>query len=156
MNLPSATGTTSNLQAIPSSNRQLITVESANQSTNLPAVRVKPLDRHHLIGGSDARAIVGADQAPLLRLWRGKRRDVELKDLSSCRCYEANSGQGPVGLELGALFYAIAVFFLGWLQKNILLILLRFLSGNKRLRFGALDKVSSNQLVQSRPQERLK
>ena len=142
--------------SVPSSSRQLITGGRANQSTNLPAVRVKPLDRRLLFGGSDARAGMGAGQAPLLRLWRERRRDVELKDLSSGRCYEANTGQGPVGSNIGALFYATAVFFLWWLPKNILLILLRFLSRNKRLRFGALDKVPSNQLVQSRPQERLK
>jgi hypothetical protein len=90
---------------------------------------------------------MGADQAPLLRLWREKRGDVELKDLSSCHYYEANTGQGPISSNIGALFYATAVIFLRWLPKNILLILLRFLSRNKRLRFGALDKVSSNQLV---------
>jgi hypothetical protein len=99
---------------------------------------------------------MGTDQAPRLRVWREKRRHVEPKDLSSCRRYEANCGPGPGGLDLGTLFYATAVFFLGWLPKNFLLILLRFLSKNKRSRFGALDKVSSNQLVQSRPQERLK
>jgi len=139
----------------PSSTRQLITGESANQSTNLPAVRVKPIDRPHFIGRSDARVIMGTDEAPRLRVWREKRRHVELKDLSSGRCYEANNGQGPGGLDLGALFYATAVFFLGWLPKNILLILLRFLSRNKRLPFGALEGVSSNQLL-LKPQGRLK
>ena len=133
----------------PSSTRQLITGESANQSTNLPAVRVKPIDRPHFIGRSDARVIMGTDEAPRLRVC------VELKDLSSGRCYEANNGQGPGGLDLGALFYATAVFFLGWLPKNILLILLRFLSRNKRLRFGALEGVSLNQLL-LKPQGRLK
>jgi hypothetical protein len=146
--------------SVPSSTRRLITGESTNQSTSLPAVRVKPIDRRHFIGGSDARAIIGADQAPLLRRWREKRRDVEPKDLSSCRRYEANSGSGPGGLDLGPLFYATAVFFLRWLPKNFLLILLRFLSRNKHLRFIASDnaseKISSNQLIQSRPQERLK
>jgi hypothetical protein len=31
------------------------------------------VDRRRLIGGSDARIIMGADEAALLRLWREKR-----------------------------------------------------------------------------------
>ena len=34
------------------------------------------------IGGSDARIIMGADEAALLRLWREKRGEVEPEDLS--------------------------------------------------------------------------
>jgi hypothetical protein len=30
-------------------------------------------DRHHFIGGSDARTIMKDDEAALLRLWREKR-----------------------------------------------------------------------------------
>jgi predicted phage-related endonuclease len=40
------------------------------------------LDRHTFIGGSDARIIMGQDEAALLRLWREKRREVEPQDLS--------------------------------------------------------------------------
>ena len=39
-------------------------------------------DRRCFIGGSDARIIVGNDEAALLRLWREKRGEVEPEDLS--------------------------------------------------------------------------
>src|SRR5208282_4237511 len=38
--------------------------------------------RRHFIGGSDARIIMGADEAALIRLWREKRGEVEPEDLS--------------------------------------------------------------------------
>src|SRR3984893_1430937 len=64
-------------------------------------------NRRLFIGGSDARAIMGNDEAALLRLWREKRGEVEPEDLSdnlvvqlgvatedlNRRWYEANSGQ---------------------------------------------------------------
>jgi len=40
------------------------------------------VDRRRTIGGSDARIIMGDDQAALLRLWREKRGEVEPEDLS--------------------------------------------------------------------------
>jgi hypothetical protein len=63
--------------------------------------------RRYFIGGSDARIIMGDDEAALLRLWREKRGEVEPQDFSSNlivqlgrateelnrRWYEANSGQ---------------------------------------------------------------
>ena len=98
--------------SVPSSSRQLITGESANQSTTrralkLPAVTVKPSDRRYFIGGSDARIIMGNDEAALLRLWREKRGEIEPEDLSgnlvvqlgvtteglNRRWYQANTGQ---------------------------------------------------------------
>jgi predicted phage-related endonuclease len=39
-------------------------------------------DRRRFIGGSDARIIMGDDEAALLRLWREKRGEVEPEDLS--------------------------------------------------------------------------
>jgi predicted phage-related endonuclease len=68
---------------------------------------VRKLDRRSFIGGSDARIIMGKDEAALLRLWREKRGEVEPKDLSgnlivqlgvvtedlNRRWYEANTGQ---------------------------------------------------------------
>ena len=39
--------------------------------------------RRSFIGGSDARIIMGDDEAALLRLWREKRGEVEPEDLSS-------------------------------------------------------------------------
>jgi hypothetical protein len=143
--------------SVPSSSRQLTTGESASQSTNLPAVRVKPSDRSYFIGGLGARGIMGNDEAaPLLRHCREKHDETQPEGLLNRRWYEANTGQGPMGSNIGALFYATAVFFVGWLARNILLIWLLFLSRNKRLRFSALDKMSSNRLVRSRPQGRLK
>jgi predicted phage-related endonuclease len=63
--------------------------------------------RRLFIGGSDARIIMGKDEAALLRLWREKRGEVEPEDLSgnlvvqlgvatedlNRRWYEANTGQ---------------------------------------------------------------
>jgi predicted phage-related endonuclease len=42
-----------------------------------------PTCRRSFIGGSDARIIMGADEAALLRLWREKRGEVEPEDLSA-------------------------------------------------------------------------
>jgi predicted phage-related endonuclease len=41
------------------------------------------LDRRRFIGGSDARIIMGDDEAALVRLWREKRGEVEPEDLSN-------------------------------------------------------------------------
>src|SRR5271169_4787352 len=67
----------------------------------------KSANRRSFIGGSDARIIMGSDEAALLRLWREKRGESEPQDLSgnlivqlglvtedlNRRWYEANSGQ---------------------------------------------------------------
>jgi predicted phage-related endonuclease len=64
-------------------------------------------DRRYFIGGSDARIIMGDDEAALIRLWREKRGELESEDLSgnlivqlglateglNRRWYEANTGQ---------------------------------------------------------------
>ena len=42
----------------------------------------KRLDRRGFIGGSDARIIMGSDEAALIRLWREKRGEAEPEDLS--------------------------------------------------------------------------
>jgi hypothetical protein len=138
--------------SVRSSSRQLITGESANQSTNpravnLPAVRVQSVDRHYFIGGSDARAITDTDEALVLWLWRERRPDVELEDLSNCRWYAASTGQESLGSNIGALSFETASFLLGRLLRDILLILLWFLSSNKHQRLSDFNKSSSNQLV---------
>ena len=46
------------------------------------APRRRP-NRRHFIGGSDARIIMGPDEAALIRLWKEKRGEVEPEDLSS-------------------------------------------------------------------------
>src|SRR5437764_1901852 len=40
------------------------------------------LDRRHFIGGSDARVIMGDDEANLVRLWRQRRGELEPEDLT--------------------------------------------------------------------------
>jgi predicted phage-related endonuclease len=48
-----------------------------------PDVWTKPYEgRRAFIGGSDARIIMGSDEAALLRLWREKRGEAEPEDLS--------------------------------------------------------------------------
>jgi predicted phage-related endonuclease len=63
--------------------------------------------RRYFIGGSDARVIMGDDEAALLRLWREKRGEIEPEDLSdnlvvqlglatealNRRWYQINTGQ---------------------------------------------------------------
>ena len=144
--------------SVPSSSRQLITGESADQSTSLravklPAVRVQLIDRHYFIGGSHAR--ITTDEVPLLWIWRERYPDVELEELSNCRWYATSPGQEPLGSNAGALSIETAGFLLGRLLRNIL-ILLRFRSRNKHLRFSAFDSVSSNQLVRPNQQGRLR
>ncbi len=70
-------------------------------------------ERRHFIGGSDARIIMGSDEAALLRLWREKRGEAELEDLSSNlivqlglatedlnrRWYEINTGQAITDIQ---------------------------------------------------------
>jgi predicted phage-related endonuclease len=46
------------------------------------SVRFNPAERRSFIGGSDARVIMGDDEAALLRLWREKREEAEPEDLS--------------------------------------------------------------------------
>ena len=138
--------------SVPSSNRQLITGEGARQSTKLPAVGVKPSGRVADLG---ARSITGADKAALLlRRCREKHVGIEPECLLHRRGYEANTGRVPAGSNIETLSYVCRLLW------NVLLIVLRFLSRNKRLRFSTfqnvLKKTSSNQLVRSKPQERLK
>ena len=146
--------------SVRSSSRQLITGESANQSTNLravnlPAVRVRPVDRYYFIGGSGAQVVTDTNEASVFWTWRERRPDAELEDLSNCRWYAASTGQEPLGPNIGALSFESVGFVLGRLLRNIL-ILLRIRSRNKHLRISAFNKVPSNQLVPSKPQGRLR
>jgi len=68
---------------------------------------LKTVDRRGFIGGSDARIIMGDDEAALVRLWREKCGEIEPEDLSdnlivqlgtvtedlNRRWYERNTGQ---------------------------------------------------------------
>jgi predicted phage-related endonuclease len=75
-------------------------------SENFANLYARP-DRRSFIGGSDARIIMGDDQAALLRLWSEKRGEIEPEDLSdnlivqlgtvtedlNRRWFERNTGQ---------------------------------------------------------------
>ena len=75
-------------------------------ATSSPSTKCRSTDRRYFIGGSDARIIMGDDEAALIRLWREKRGEVEPKDLSgnlvvqlglatedlNRRWYQANTG----------------------------------------------------------------
>jgi predicted phage-related endonuclease len=78
--------------------------------------RMKPApiaNRRYFVGGSDARIIIGQDEAALLRLWREKRCEREPEDLSNNlvvqlgvateelnrRWYQANTGQVLTDVE---------------------------------------------------------
>ena len=70
-------------------------------------------DRRHFIGGSDARIIMGDDEAALVRLWREKRGEAAPADLSgnlivqlgnatealNRRWYEVNTGQAIIDVQ---------------------------------------------------------
>jgi predicted phage-related endonuclease len=47
-----------------------------------PSTNQRSTDRRYFIGGSDARIVMGNDEAALLRLWREKRGEVGPEDLS--------------------------------------------------------------------------
>src|SRR3954467_9013377 len=57
--------------------------------------------RRSFIGGSDARIIMGSDEALLVRLWREKRGEVEPEDLSSNLVVQL----GPVTEDLNRRWY---------------------------------------------------
>ena len=88
--------------SVPTAIRAQLTGATSKTST-----KRRSTDRRYFIGGSDARVIMGNDEAALLRLWREKRGEVEPEDLSgnlvvqlgvatedlNRRWYEANTGQ---------------------------------------------------------------
>ena len=59
------------------------------------------VDRRTFIGGSDARIIMGGDEAALIRLWREKRGEVEPEDLSGNLIVQL----GTATEELNRLWY---------------------------------------------------
>jgi predicted phage-related endonuclease len=75
--------------------------------------RLKPANRRHFIGGSDARIIMGSDENALRRLWHEKRGEADPEDLSgnlivqlgavteelNRRWYEANAGQAITDVQ---------------------------------------------------------
>jgi predicted phage-related endonuclease len=85
-------------------------------------------DRRYFIGGSDARIIMGKDEAALVRLWREKRGETEPEDLSGSlivqlglvtedlnrRWYELNTGQVIVDVQRRVKHPA-----LGWMAATL-------------------------------------
>src|ERR1700758_3083575 len=70
-------------ETVPTANHASNPDAAAQQSTTKPSqIRVKLPDRRYFIGGSDARIIMGGDEAALVRLWREKRGEVEPEDLA--------------------------------------------------------------------------
>ena len=59
------------------------------------------LDRRAFIGGSDARIIMGEDEAALLRLWHEKRGEIEPEDLSGDLLVQL----GTITEQLNRLWY---------------------------------------------------
>jgi len=82
-------------------------------SETLASGQIRKLSRQSFIGGSDARIIMGDDEAALVRLWREKRGEIEPEDLSgnlvvqlgvvtedlNRRWYEANTGRTITDLQ---------------------------------------------------------
>src|SRR6476660_2396307 len=56
---------------------------NSSASTTYVPIRFNPGDRRSFIGGSDARIIMGDDEAALLRLWREKRGEIDPEDFSA-------------------------------------------------------------------------
>ena len=52
-------------------------------------------DRRYFVGGSDARVIMGDDEAALLRLWREKRGEIEPELSSTLRIFARVLDAGP-------------------------------------------------------------
>jgi predicted phage-related endonuclease len=78
-------------------------------------------ERRYFIGGSDARTIMGTDEAALIRLWREKRGEIEPEDLSgnlvvqlglateelNRRWYQTNTGQVIIDVQRRVLHPAL-------------------------------------------------
>jgi hypothetical protein len=103
--------------------------------------------RRYFVSGSDARILMGKDEATLLRLWPERREEVEREDLSgnliaplavatrnlNRRWYEAIAGGVLLGWYIVTVCYAITVISLGWYPWNFLLVGLLFLIRNEPL-----------------------
>src|SRR3954467_7232197 len=54
------------------------------------------VDRRTFIGGSDARIIMGSDEAALVRLWQEKRGEIGPEDLSGNLVVQLGSATEPL------------------------------------------------------------
>jgi len=85
--------------------------------------------RGYFVSDSDARIIMGKDEAALLRLWPERREEVEREDLSGNLI-------APLAVAtryIVTVCYATTVISLGWYPWNFLLVGLLFLIRNKRV-----------------------
>ena len=62
--------------------RNVLEVVMSEESIRFRNLGASQSDRRYFIGGSDARVIMGTDEAALLRLWREKLGEIEPEDLS--------------------------------------------------------------------------
>jgi len=76
----------------------------SEESIRLQNLRAARVDRRYFIGGSDARIIMGSDEAALVRLWREKRGEVGAEDLS-----------GNLIVQLGSVTEDLNR---GWYERN--------------------------------------
>ena len=85
--------------------------------------------RGYFVSDSDARIIMGKDEAALLRLWPERREEVEREDLSGNLI-------APLAVAtryIVTVCYATTVISLGWYPWNFLLVGLPFLIKNKQV-----------------------
>ena len=96
------------VDSVPTAIRAQLTGATSKTST-----KRRSTDRRYFIGGSDARIIMGNDEAALIRLWREKRGEVKPEDLSgnllvqlglatedlNRRWYEAATGQVVIDVQ---------------------------------------------------------
>jgi hypothetical protein len=91
------------LKEIPVSDVQRTGTENATptSSTTYIPIRFNAQDRRTFIGGSDARIIMGDDEADLIRLWREKRGEIDPEDLTDNLVVQL----GRVTEDLNRLWY---------------------------------------------------
>jgi len=105
--------------SVRSSSRQLITGESANQSTSLcGGYQESPALLHRRLG-RPRHYKYQRGSAPLALA----EKNIELEDLSNCRWYATSTGQEPLGSNIGALSFETVGFLLGRLLRNIVVLL---------------------------------
>lgn len=91
---------------------------STQRSTSRPK-------RRHFLGGSDARIIMGDDEAALLRLWREKRGEAEPEDLSGNLVVQL----GSVTEDLNRRWYELNTgLTVGDVQKHVKHTVLRWMA----------------------------
>src|SRR5947209_158776 len=100
--------------------------------TEISMLKRQDADRRAFIGGSDARIIMGDDEASLVRLWREKRGEVEPEDLTgnlivqlgtvterlNRQWYERNTGQAVTEVQ-NRVFHPVKRWMAGTLDGMV-------------------------------------